>query len=96
MDRKVIMSDLKEIRYYYLRRSAMEEAEHTFRTNLLVVKVRKYAEVMEKAPIRLYDLYAQIIVRNVSQMKLAEEWNYSLHTIHWWVSKLYDYLAKNL
>lgn len=49
MDRKVIMSDLKEIRYYYLRRSAMEEAEHTFRTNLLVVKVRKYAEVNGKS-----------------------------------------------
>ena len=57
MDRKIIMSDLREIRYYYLRRAAMEEAEHTFRTSQLVIKVRKYAEVMEKAPIRLYDLY---------------------------------------
>ena len=96
MDRKIIMSDLREIRYYYLRRAAMEEAEHTFRTSLLVIKVRKYADVMEKAPIRLYDLYAQIIVRNVSQVKLAEEWNYSLHTIHWWMSKLYEKKKKNL
>ncbi len=70
----IIREDLKDIRYYYLRKATFDEARSfTGRMNEILDKVNMYNEVMQKASPRLYDLYYSLYIKNHTQESLSEE-----------------------
>ncbi len=54
---KQIRNDLKDIRYYYSRKEALEQGFRVVGTNDIVDKTKRYNTVIQSAPTRLYDIY---------------------------------------
>lgn len=78
---KTIREDLKEIRYYYSRKSIFDEAFRQVAPNCILDKVRKYNDAVKAAPPRLYDLYICLHVKNYTQEGFSIELNYTrIHT----------------
>ena len=59
-------------------------------------KVQRYNDAVKRAPIRIYDVYVELYIRNNTQESLADKWRYSTQTIKRLNGKLYDYLQANL
>lgn len=70
----VIREDLKDIRYYYVRKKLFDEAgELTGKANEILQTVNLYNDAMQKASPRLYDLYFSLYIRNHTQESLSVE-----------------------
>ena len=96
MTKKQIMTDLKEIRYYYSRKGTFDEVENELGANAIVDKVKKYNAVMKTAPIKIYDVYIELYMRNNTQESLADKWGYSTQYIKMLNARLYQFLEQNL
>ncbi len=96
MTKKQIMADLKEIRYYYSRKETFDEVENELGANAIVDKVKKYNAVMKSAPIKIYDVYIELYMRNNTQESLADKWGYSTQYIKMLNARLYQFLEQNL
>lgn len=72
-----IREDLKEIRYYYARKQAMENGFLSTGKNGVVAKAEKYNQAIQTAPIRLYDIYVGLYVNNYTQEAYSMELNYT-------------------
>ncbi len=93
---KDIREDLKEIRYYYSRKAFLDAVAINHAENVIVQKVQKYDSVMSLAPIRLYDLYANLYLGNHTQASLSDKWGYSPENIKYLNDKLCKYLQSAL
>ncbi|MCM1295584.1 MAG: hypothetical protein NC311_08575 [Muribaculaceae bacterium] len=92
-----IREDLKDIRYYYLRKPMFEEAlKFTGRMNEIKGKVDMYNEIMLKAQPRMYDLYYSLYIRNHTQESLSEELGYTPEYIQKLNKRLLKYLQTAL
>ena len=88
-----IREDLKNIRYYYLRKDMFDEARSfTGRMNEILDKVNMYNDVMQKASPRLYDLYYSLYIRNHTQESLSEELGYTPEYVNKLNKKLLKFL----
>ena len=96
MTKKQIMTDLKEIRYYYSRKETFDEVENELGANAIVDKVKKYNAAMKAAPIKIYDVYIELYMRNNTQESLADKWGYSTQYIKMLNARLYQFLEQNL
>lgn len=96
MTRQEIMKDLREIRYYYSRKKGFDELKNEIESNIIAEKVQRYNDAVKRAPIRIYDVYVELYIRNNTQESLADKWRYSTQTIKRLNGKLYDYLQANL
>ena len=96
MTKKQIMTDLKEIRYYYSRKETFDEVENELGANAIVDKVKKYNAVMKTAPIKIYDVYIELYMRNNTQESLADKWGYSTQYIKMLNARLDQFLEQNL
>ena len=96
MTRQEIMKDLREIRYYYSRKKGFDELKNEIESNIIAEKVQHYNDAVKRAPIRIYDVYVGLYIRNNTQESLADKWRYSTQTIKRLNGKLYDYLQANL
>lgn len=75
---KEIRSDLKDIRYYYSRKSMFDEArKYTGDTAKILKKVDIYNKAITEAPARLFDLYYSLYVQNHTQESFGELLGYS-------------------
>lgn len=72
-----IERDLKDIRYYYSRKKAMDESADFVGKSGVIEKSELYNAIVAGAPPRLYDLYVSLYVGNNTQIGLAEKWGYS-------------------
>lgn len=72
-----LREDLKEIRYYYARKQAMENGFLSTGKNEVVKKVERYNTAMKIAPIRLYDIYVGLYLNNYTQEAYSMELNYT-------------------
>ncbi len=89
----IIREDLKDIRYYYLRKATFDEARSfTGRMNEILDKVNMYNEVMQKASPRLYDLYYSLYIKNHTQESLSEELGYTPQYVQRLNKRLLKYL----
>ncbi len=88
-----IRKDLKEIRYYYVRKSLFDDAvKRTGFVNDIKDKVYRYNEVMRKASPRLYDIYYSLYIKNHTQESLSEELGYTPEYIQVLNKKLLKFL----
>ncbi|MDE6473625.1 MAG: hypothetical protein K2L70_00800 [Clostridia bacterium] len=89
----IIREDLKDIRYYYLRKATFDEARSfTGRMNEILDKVNMYNEAMQKASPRLYDLYYSLYIKNHTQESLSEELGYTPQYVQRLNKRLLKYL----
>ncbi len=89
----IVREDLKDIRYYYLRKATFDEARSfTGRMNEILDKVNMYNEVMQKASPRLYDLYYSLYIKNHTQESLSEELGYTPQYVQRLNKRLLKYL----
>lgn len=72
-----IRMDLKDVRYYYTRKKAFDEAGREVGACKVVEKVRKYNEMIRNASPQLYDVYNGLYVRNLTQEGLSIELCYT-------------------
>ena len=84
---------MKEIRYYYVRKSLFDDAvKRTGFVNDIKDKVYRYNEVMRKASPRLYDIYYSLYIKNHTQESLSEELGYTPEYIQVLNKKLLKFL----
>lgn len=72
-----IREDLKEVRYYYLRKTIFDETFENISSNAVLEKVFRYNDAIRTAPIKLYDLYVCLYTKNYTQAALALELDYT-------------------
>ena len=94
MTLKQIREDLKDVRYYYARKTIFDEAGATVGINSIVKKVLKYNEAVKAASPRLYDLYVCLYIKNYTQEGLSIELNYTPEYIQMLNKKLLLFLQK--
>ena len=91
-----IRNDLKEIRYYYMRKKAIDysfgftgQAENMKTVNL-------YNEQIKQASFVLYDIYTSLYIDNQTQNSLAQKFGCSTEYVQRLHKKLLIYLQENL
>lgn len=78
---KVIRDDLSEIKYYYSRQKELDGyMSEGLPSNVLNI-VQRYANLIQKAPIRLYHVYVGLYVKGWTQENVALEMNYTLNYV---------------
>lgn len=91
----IIREDLKDIRYYYVRKKMFDEAcVLTGKMNEIINKVNLYNETMQKASPRLFDLYYSLYIKNHTQESLSEELGYTPEYVQKLNKKLLTFLQK--
>ncbi len=89
----VIREDLKDIRYYYVRKNMFDEAcAFTGKMNEILNTVNLYNDAMQKASPRLYDLYYSLYIKNHTQESLSEELGYTPEYVQKLNKRLLKYL----
>lgn len=91
-----IRADLKEIRYYYLRKDIFDSAIKIVGSNHILEKVMAYNDAVRCAPPAIYDLYVGLYVNGFSQEALAEEMGYTPAYIQMRHKKLLLFLQSKL
>ena len=93
---KKIREDLKEIRYYYLRKNLFDESSRSIAPNDILKKVQKYNAAVQSAKPILYDIYVCLYVKNYTQEGLGYELGYTLQHINALNKQLLLYLQSNI
>lgn len=91
-----IREDLKEVRYYYVRKELFDETFKSISTNVILEKVYRYNDAIRDAPVRLYDLYVCLYTRNYTQESLAVELHYTPEYIQMLHKKLLLFLQTKI
>ena len=72
-----IRKDLKDIRYYYSRQKLFDEGFRATGHNEIMEKVQKYNDAISSAPLKLYDVYYSLYVKNHTQESFSDELGYT-------------------
>ena len=72
-----IRGDLKEIRYYYVRKEMFDSAVSVVGLSEVWDKVKKYKIAIQNAQPRLYDMYVSLYTKNRTQQALSIELGYT-------------------
>ena len=90
MELNKIREDLKDIGYYYMRKSMFDKASASVGENTILSKIEKYNSLVRLAPPRLYDIYVSLYLENNTQETLSDKLGYSIE----YISKLNSQLIK--
>ena len=85
-----IRSELKDIRYYYSKKEAFDAHFRETGENNVLQTIAKYNEIIRRASPQLYEVYASLYIRGITQESAAEEMDYSAY----YVFKLNNKLVK--
>lgn len=91
-----IRKDLKEIRYYYSRKTSFDGALKIVGSNGILDKVHKYNEAVRYAPPKLYDIYVGLYINGSTQEGFSVELNYTPEYIQMLNKQLILFLQKKL
>lgn len=91
-----IREDLKDVRYFYLRKKVFEGNTKNVGINATQKKVERYNSVMLSAPPKLYDLYIGLYVEGSTQEGYAAELGFSPKYIQKQNKELLKFLQNNL
>lgn len=91
-----VKKDLREIRYYYSRKEALDEASNSIGCLPVKKVIEKYNCVIRQAPLRLYDLYSCLYLRGETQEAISIELGYTIQYIRKLMNELFIYLQKNV
>lgn len=87
-----IRYDLKQIRYIHSMTVTKTPGKRVIVSKTMESLLKKYAEAMEKAPVRLYTLFNGLYVECKTQKELALEWGCSEGYIKLLSKQLCQYL----
>ena len=76
-----VKEDLRDIKHYYSKIEEIEKVSEEIGSPLALAMVESYNKKILNAPIRLYDLYVSLYLRNNSQLVVAEDWGVSISQI---------------
>ncbi len=94
---KEIREDLKNIRYYYLRKDMFDEAFASNRIgNEITDKVGRYNEAMRKASPKLFDLYYCLYIKNHTQESLSDKLGYTPEYVQMLNKELLKFLQSSI
>lgn len=85
-----VREDLKDIRYFYIRKDMFEKPNFVVGKNKITETVEKYNKVICYASPKLYDIYVSLYIENNTQETLSDKLGYSLV----YISKLNTQLIK--
>lgn len=63
---KQIRQDLRDIRYYYSKQKMFDGLANSLGQNEIVERAAMYNKAMQKAPIKLYDVYIFYMIKKTS------------------------------
>lgn len=89
-----IKSELKDIRFYYSKKTMFEAAFKETKGNNISELVDKYNEAMKNAPTKLYGIYICLYVHGGTQESIANEMSYTPFYIYKLNNKLIEFLYK--
>ena len=72
-----VRRDLKDIRYYYARKSILDSVKGDVGINKVRNMVDRYNQIILNAPLYLFDLYVCLYIKGYTQDKMAVELNVS-------------------
>ena len=87
-----IKEDLKEIKYYFLRKPVFDKSTNTIGKNKIYNKLQKYNKAMCEASPVLYDIYVSLYMDNVTQNTLSSKLGYRVEYVSSLNKKLLYYL----
>lgn len=96
MELNQIREDLKNIRYYFSRKSTFEKVSASVGENDIAIKLEKYNEAVRSAPPRLYDIYVSLYLDNNTQESLSDKLGYSVEYISKLNGQLVRFFQKNM
>ena len=67
---KQIRQDLRGIRYYYFKQKMFDGLANSLGQNEIVERAAMYNKAMQKAPIKLYDVYISLYINNNIRKRL--------------------------
>ena len=91
-----IREDLRDVRFYYMRKKVFDANAKSVGVNAIQKKVDKYNSVVQTAPPRLYDLYIGLYVEGNTQQGYSIELGYTEKHIQKQNKELLLFLQKNL
>ncbi len=91
-----IKRDLRDIRYYYMRKAQLESADSSLGTLPIKRTAEKYNCAIRNAPLRLCDLYICLYLKGQTQEAVAIEWGYTPQYIRKMLCKLITFFKNNL
>lgn len=91
-----VKRDLRDIRYYYSRKGELDETEKMLGQLAVKRTAAKYNLAVRDAPLRLYDLYASLYMRGLTQEGAALELGYTPQYIRKLISSLIAFFQKNI
>lgn len=91
-----VRKDLREIRYYYSRKEELDHAFTTIENSTIQNLLEKYNKVMKLAGIRLYSIYVNLYIHNMTQSGMAHAENLSLQYVKEMNRELIHFLVDNL
>lgn len=93
----VIREDLKDIRYYYVRKQMFDDAyKCTGKKNAIMEKVDLYNDIMSKASPKLFDLYYSLYIKNNTQEALSDQLGYTPEYIQMLNKQLLKFLQVSI
>ena len=90
-----VRRDLKDIRYYYARKSILDSVKGDVGINKVRSMVDRYNKIILNAPLYLFDLYVCLYVKGYTQDKMAVELNVSSQYVHSQNKKLVEFLQSH-
>ena len=93
---KQIRQDLRDIRYYYSKQKMFDGLANSLGQNDIVERAAMYNKAIQKAPIKLYDVYISLYINNNTQETLAFDWGVSSEYIKMLNKGLCEFLQKQL
>lgn len=91
-----IREDLKNIRYFYIRKDMFEKTNFSVGKNKIADTVERYNNAICFASPRLYDVYVSLYIENNTQESLSDKLGYSLVYISKLNSQLIKFFQKQL
>ncbi len=91
-----IREDLKNIRYFYIRKDMFEKTNFSVGKNKIADTIERYNNAICFASPRLYDVYVSLYIENNTQESLSDKLGYSLVYISKLNSQLIKFFQKQL
>ena len=91
-----VRNDLKEIKFYNVRRNAFEKALDFVGENQITKKISAYNKAICAAPPKLYDLYVSLYLNNNLQDTYSNSLGYTTEYISRQNTKLIKFFQQNI
>lgn len=91
-----IREDLRDIKYYYMRKDDFEKIFSKTGGHDIIEKIERYHQAMKHSSLKLYDLYISLYIECHTQESLSNKLGYTPEYIQMLNKKLLKFLQNSL